>query len=241
MERMQKEYRALAGRAVNSNQTKASNTAECSIAMSHGLSLSRRNATAASAVSGKYVAYRFSRESEPTPELPRGYEMEIWRPALLSITPPTLTWRFVAWWLFHYIGVMSSHKYCVLLIRSGGRVVHRSCLVPKYYRWPFMDDDDLQISSTWTHPDHRCRGLAKFAVQYFVREHGASARDLWYIAKPENAASIAVCRSCHFEFAAHLRRTKRWGSLFLGSFISAAPGDREAYSMKASQVRGVIQ
>ena len=200
-----------------------SNPADYSIAMNHRLLLSHRDLAIATAVSGKYVAYRLCKEFEVTPELPWGYEMEIWRPAPLSITPPTLTWRFVAFWLFHYIGVMSSRKYCVLLIRSGGRVVHRSCLVPKYYRWPFMDDDDLQISSTWTHPDHRCRGLAKFAVQYFTHEHGGPGRALWYISRPENAASIAVCRSCHFEFDAYLHRTKRWGSLFLGTFVGARP------------------
>ena len=180
------------------------------------------------ATSGVYAAYRLSKRYEADPELPEGYELLIWRPSLFSIVPPTLTCRFAAWWLFHYLGIMSGPEYCVLLVHLNGKIVHRSCLVPKYFRWPFMGVSDLQISSTWTHADHRCHGLAKFALQYFAHFYGDRARTLWYIARPQNAASIAVCRSCHFDFAFPLCRTKRWGSLLLGSFRKASHPSSES-------------
>lgn len=114
---------------------------------------------------------------------------------------------------------MRSRFYRVLLITIDGRIVHRTCLVPKYFRWPFMPDGDLHVSPTWTHPEHQRRGLAEYALAHLAQCYGFQGRELWYITRPENAASVAVCRACCFEFVTHLHRTSRWGSLFLGSFI----------------------
>ena len=101
-------------------------------------------------------------------ELPAGYSIEIWRPSWRRIVPPTLGPKFALWWALHTGALFTNRDYAVLIIRRNGRAVHRTCLIPKYFRWPFMKDGDLQISSTWTHPDHRCLGLATYALEWAV-------------------------------------------------------------------------
>jgi RimJ/RimL family protein N-acetyltransferase len=147
------------------------------------------------------------------------YELELWQPGAHSIVPPTMSSRFIIWWLFHYCSILGNRMYRVLLIRHKGAVVHRSCLVPRYFRWPFMSEEDLQISSTWTDPAHRGRGLATFALRHLVRSYAGGSRRFWYISRDDNPASIAVCSQCGFQFECLMRRTHPWGSLLFGRFL----------------------
>jgi len=64
-------------------------------------------------------------------ELREGYSMELWRPGTGAFVPPTMSSRFIVWWLFYRCGILGNGMYRALLIRHKGAVVHRSCLVPK--------------------------------------------------------------------------------------------------------------
>lgn len=154
-----------------------------------------------------------------TRRLSEDYAIELWQPGAGSIVPPTMSSRFIVWWLFYVFGILGNRIYRVLLIRHNGAVVHRSCLVPKYFRWPFMGEDDVQISSTWTDPKHRGRGLATFALSFLVQSYAEGARQFWYICREDNQASIGVCLRCGFQFHCLMRRTHPWGSLLFGRFV----------------------
>jgi RimJ/RimL family protein N-acetyltransferase len=169
-----------------------------------------------------YEAYRLTAPPETCENLRDVYDVVLWKPGPLSILPPTLTIRFVIWWIFHYFGILGSGMYRVLLIRHKGAVVHRSCMMPKYFRWPFMSEDDLQISSTWTDPAHRGRGLATFALRHLVSSYADGRRRFWYISREDNRASITVCLRCGFQFQCLMRRTHPWGSLLFGRFLPVA-------------------
>ncbi len=148
--------------------------------------------------------------------LPQGYSLETWQPRWKSFIPPTLSLKFIFWWLLHVCGIFRNHGYSVLIVRRNGRAVHRTCIIPKYFRWPFMSDRDLQVSSTWTHPDHRCLGLATAVLQFALAEWGRERRTLWYVTHAENAASLAVCRKAGFRLRALGQRTSRFGIRLLG-------------------------
>jgi RimJ/RimL family protein N-acetyltransferase len=154
-----------------------------------------------------------------TTELSEGYSIELWKPGARSMVPPTLGIRFMVWWLLHRFGILGNGMYRVFLIRHKGAVVHRSCLVPKYFRWPFMGVNDLQISSTWTAPEHRGRGLATFALSCLARGYADGSRQFWYICREDNRESIAVCLRGGFQFHCLMRRTQPWGSLLFGRFL----------------------
>jgi RimJ/RimL family protein N-acetyltransferase len=148
--------------------------------------------------------------------LPPDYSTETWRPAWNRLTPPTLGPKFLLWWVLHACGIFRNGGYAVVIIRRRGVPVHRTCLIPKYFRWPFMRDEDLQVSSTWTHPDYRNLGLATRALRHALREWSGGGRAFWYVAHAGNAASIAVCRKSAFRMVALANRRSRFGIRMLG-------------------------
>lgn len=103
-----------------------------------------------------------------------GYWTQLWRPSMTRVIPPTLGPKFCAWWLFHYSGVFRNRDYAVMLVGAGDKIIHRSCIVPAYFRWPFMKAKDCQISSMWTHPDYRGQGLATASLKSAMGRYAGS-------------------------------------------------------------------
>lgn len=152
-------------------------------------------------------------------EVGSGYWTQLWRPSMTRVIPPSLGLKFSVWWLFHYSGVFRNRDYSVVLIGEGDKVVHRSCVVPAYFRWPFMKANDCQISSTWTHPDYRGQGLATSGLTRAMALCGKPDRRFWYVCRQANHASIAVCKKAGFTYVGRARRTRRMGSSLLGQLI----------------------
>jgi hypothetical protein len=162
--------------------------------------------------------------------LPPGYAFEIWRPSWRSILPPTLGAKFSAWWALHLFGRFRNRDYAVLIVRRNGRAVHRTCLIPKYFRWPFMKDGDLQVSSIWTADEHRCLGLAAYAVEQAVEIFSEPGRTFWYVTHPDNLPSLSLCRGVGFEMRCVARRTTRLGMRLLGQLIPLNGSEWQARS-----------
>jgi RimJ/RimL family protein N-acetyltransferase len=100
-----------------------------------------------------------------------------------------------------------------------------------------MGENDLQISSTWTHPAHRGRGLATFALRHLVRHYADGVRVFWYICREENPASILVCLRAGFQFDCLMRRTHPWGSLLFGRFLPLEIAEKNCHENLAADNR----
>jgi len=114
-----------------------------------------------------YLFFRKTMTPEPgagslAPEL----TLEFWRPGGLRLRPvgfPAMP--FLVWGLCHRLRVFRSRDYAIVIIRRGGAVVHRTCLLPAHFRFPFMKPGDLQAAGIWTRPDQRGTGLGLVALQ----------------------------------------------------------------------------
>ncbi|MDQ6706496.1 MAG: GNAT family N-acetyltransferase [Acidobacteriota bacterium] len=152
--------------------------------------------------------------------LPDGYRCEIWRPRWTNITPDGFPlFPYAVWWICHIIGIFRNRQYAVFLIYSGHSLAHRSVIFPKYFRFPFMTAQDLQIGDTWTSDEHRGKGLASYALRQIVRMETRMGRKLWFVAEEQNARSLHVAESAGFRKAGVGVRTKRFGIRLLGSYI----------------------
>lgn len=147
-----------------------------------------------------------------------GLRFTSWRPNSLRLKPPGQGVHFAVWWGLHELRVFRSQQYSVLLVRDGKRIVHRSCVMPAWFRWPFMDDQDIHISDTWTHPDYRGRGIAAFSARLIVA-HAVPTQTVWYATQEWNEPSLAVCRSLGMEPVGRAVRTERLGLRLLGSLV----------------------
>jgi RimJ/RimL family protein N-acetyltransferase len=105
-----------------------------------------------------------------------------------------------------------------VLIFHGERLVHRSSVFPKYVRFPFMKDEDVQVGDTWTEPAERGKGLAVAALVTAARRVLRPGTSLWYVTTADNVASIRVARSAGLARVGTGIRTRRFGLRLLGDF-----------------------
>lgn len=159
---------------------------------------------------------------EPVP-LADDCRFVLWRPSFWQPRPPTMVWKHALWSYAHYLHVFRSRDFALLCVEKAGcGLVHRSCVIPACFRWPFMAADDLQISSTWTEPAYRGGGLAtKTLLQVRALMHKPGRR-FWYVVRADNGASIAVCRKAGFQSMGEAFRTRGLGLNCLGQFVLAA-------------------
>jgi RimJ/RimL family protein N-acetyltransferase len=141
-----------------------------------------------------------------TPDL----RIELWRPSLTRLIPPgDRETTLYLWWLFHHGRAFSNREYGALIIHHDGIVVHRSMIFPRYFTFPFMARNDLQIGHTWTAPTHRGQGLATAAIREVLDRTALPRRRIWYICDDSNATSAAVARAAGMHQLARAERRSR--------------------------------
>jgi RimJ/RimL family protein N-acetyltransferase len=175
----------------------------------------------------RFLVFRSQSEAWERQELDPGFEATIWRPSLTRIFAPSLGLRSLFWWAFHWAGVFRSRSYAVFVVRYQGTVVHRTVVLPAYFRWPFMGASDVQVA-TWTAPAFRGRGLAKLTLKLVVERHHDGDRKVWYVTRPSNAAALSVCRGLSFQYCGSAHRLNRFGWRKLGQFVLDEPFENDS-------------
>lgn len=179
----------------------------------------------------KYLFYRLalgSSTSEATKNLPENYRYLLWKPSLSSIVPsgvPVIP--FAIWWGMHQLHAFANRHYSLFLIYHGEKLVHRSGVFPRYFRFPFMKSPDLQIGDTWTMPEHRGKGLATFALMKIIESYAESERAVWYVVAEDNLPSIRVVEKAGFDLVGSGTKQKRLGLSLLGSYVIESDANLE--------------
>jgi len=144
--------------------------------------------------------------------------MEVWVPTLKQLRPKGFRWvPFGVWWMFHYANIFKSRAYKIYILRMSGRVVHRSCLFPAFFRFPFMCSDDLQIGDIWTAESERRKGLSVVVLNHILNEN--KNRTIWFLCESGNSASVRLARSVGMEFFGLGQRTTPLGIGVFGRFV----------------------
>jgi len=174
---------------------------------------------------GRYLFYRtlgLSPQDHLT--LPSGYSASMWWPSRRRLWPSGVSdlrsrARFAFRFLLDRAGFFSNCEVGALCIHHGHRLVHYSGFTPRYWRFPFLPDADLQIGDTWTDPAHRGRGLASYAVEEILEIKQRPDRRFWYVVGKENFPSIRVVERARFELVGVGEWRRPLGLKLLGSYI----------------------
>ena len=143
----------------------------------------------------------------------------LWKPTASKILPAGVSWLpFAVWWAMHNFHIFANRDYSLYLIYDRNNLVHRSVITPRYFRFPFMAREDLQIGDTWTMPEYRGKGLASFAIQKIVESHKKPGRRFWYVVEENNSPSIRVIEKMGFLKYGVGTRRKRIGMALFGFF-----------------------
>ncbi len=150
--------------------------------------------------------------------------LEIWKPTYRTPVPPGQAWTpFLMFWLLHEARIFANRDYGVLLIWKDDRLVHRTVVLPRYFRSPFMGPQDLQVAMTWTEQSCRGRGLALAAARTVMADARPGRRKLWYMVGPANKPSIRVAEKAGFRLYGTGSRRPRFGFDFLGAYSLDQP------------------
>ena len=164
------------------------------------------------------VFFKLSGMQSDKPTIESGYSFKQWKPSILKIFPKGLKiFPFVVWWIMHHTGFFSNNEYTIFIIYYKKKIVHRSCVFPSFFRFPFMKKKDLQIGDIWTHPDCRGKGLASFTLNKIIRKY-KDRYFLWYLTTKDNFASIKLAKSVGFEKYGEGSKVGRFGLKILGYY-----------------------
>lgn len=170
----------------------------------------------------KYLFYKFDFDDESHVKdvlIDAKFYPELWTPSGLEVIPPGISWLpFVIWWAMHSLHIFTNRDYGLYLIRDHNNSIHRSVITPRYFRFPFMARDDLQIGDTWTSTEYRGNGLASVAIQKILELHKKPGRRFWYVVEENNIPSIRAVEKAGFVKCGVGIRKKRMGIARFGCF-----------------------
>lgn len=162
-----------------------------------------------------YLFYRFDATRQPPSGAADdpGFSLELWKPSLREPWPRGASrnkkFHFLFRTLLHVTRAFPSRQSGAMLLYDGTRLVHYSAFTPRYWRFPFLADADLQVGDTWTEPSYRGRGLARRALGRLLKLLAEPRRSIWYVVEDINRASIKVAEDCGFRLAGIGTRVER--------------------------------
>lgn len=143
--------------------------------------------------SKKYIFYFNTHEKVVSVDasLENGYNFIVFKPGFIpkGIKNKTLFFWCIVWSVFHYLRIFKSRNYRIFLIYYRNDIAHYSVAMPKYFRSPFMSNNDIQIGPIGTDKNHRRKGLANFAIKKIIEHYNGNVSGFWYITRDENIAS----------------------------------------------------
>lgn len=168
----------------------------------------------------KYIFYiNYSGKIPEKPELPEGYYLKIWRPSVFELSPKGLPrLPFIIWSIMHYLKLFRNSNYRIFLVYYDKKIAHYSVVLPKHFKYPFMDDNDLQIGPVGTDINHRRKGLASYTVGKIIETYKNPECKFWYLTRDNNIPSKAFIESLGFLKYGEGFRGSGFGVGILGRF-----------------------
>ena len=147
------------------------------------------------------------------------YKFETFKPSLLHITPKDMNIKFVFvvyWILYLIIWKQQGKCYEHYLVYDEERLIHYSVVLPEFYRYPFMENNDIQIGPYWTSEQHRGQGICPFVILKILNRYMFRKKYAYIIIRENNIASQRSVGKCGLDFYGYGVRTKGfWGKFIL--------------------------
>lgn len=136
------------------------------------------------------------------------YKLKIWKPSLLNLVPPNKNYKYVLYWVFHFLSIFRNKHYSsYLLYNSRGELISTFLVVPSYFKWPFMDSKDVQFTYVMTSEKYKGRGIAGKLIETAMVNLYQHVGAFWYVTDIENVASIKVAQKMGFNCIGTAQKT----------------------------------
>lgn len=146
------------------------------------------------------------------------YELRTFRPNCLELRPKGVNRGLASLlWGVLYLAIWKwqSKDYEYYLVYDGEHLVHYSIVLPKYYRLPFMENNDIHIGPYWTAEQYRGRGICPFVIRYIMMRYQSSKEYAYIMTEEDNKASQSSIIKAELNACGFVVRSKG----FLGKFM----------------------
>lgn len=114
-----------------------------------------------------------------------GIEITRFNPTLLQLQAHR---RFHPIYLFWFL--FTRGRYRIYYVKDeAGKVIHYSHVLPKFFKFPFMQRGDLQIGPSWTDPARRGQRIYPAVIAHILRREQRQGRCFYMMAAEANRAS----------------------------------------------------
>ena len=128
-----------------------------------------------------------------------------------------------AWWLIDKAALFARRDFTVVAVCRGDLLLHRLVVTPKWYRFPFMNERDLQMGQLWTRHGARGQGYARMAIEAVHARFAGQYESMWYLVDENNLASRRLIGRFGYSEAGRGERTAPFGLGALGRFVITRP------------------
>ncbi|OQA66628.1 MAG: hypothetical protein BWY36_00871 [Candidatus Diapherotrites archaeon ADurb.Bin253] len=161
-------------------------------------------------------------------EVPTSKEMEIntsyrycvfipslWEPVPKGIE---INLTFFLWSIYSILWKIKKNVYELHLLYDKDILIHYSVVLPKYYRFPFMERKDIEIGPCWTHKNYRGQHLYPFVLTKIINKFTNKQINVWMFCDEGNISSRSGILRAGFEIVGYGEKTRLLGLKLLGQY-----------------------
>ncbi len=149
--------------------------------------------------------YKFN-ESQGKLVLPKEFVVKIFKPNIYALQKHgRFSLIYVIWYLF------TLGKYQIIYIYDKNNIIHYSHIIPKFWKFQFMERDDLEIGPSWTHEEYRGQGIYPYVLNYIINKFEKNCIDFYMIVNKTNIKSIKGIEKSGFLQVGELKKSKVLG------------------------------
>jgi len=146
------------------------------------------------------------------------FEFKVFSPCWSQVTPQGLKISLASLlWALLYLSIWrpQGKEFKYYLFYDEKHLIHYSTVLPKYYRFPFMDKSDIQIGPYWTAEKHRGLGLCPSVIRKIINDYRSQKKYAYILIPEANIASQKSAVKAGFEIYGYGVRTRG----FFGKFL----------------------
>ena len=117
-----------------------------------------------------------------------------------------------------YFQIMTYGKAkLICAINDCGEVMHTSYLVPRCFKFCFLDKNDFEVGPCYTNPNFRGKGIYPAVLDYICSNYGNKKTMFYMIVDDNNVSSIRGIEKAGFRICGRVKKSylfKRYHLLF---------------------------
>lgn len=139
-------------------------------------------------------------------EIESKYKVAVFKPSLFQLNKHlhNISIMHVIWFFFTF------GKYKIVYVYDGEKLIHYTHAIPKFWKFSFMSNNDLEIGPCWTDEKYRGQGIYPYIIQQITKKD-IEDRNWFMIVDKNNIASIKGMEKAGFEKVGQVKKTKLLG------------------------------